>query len=838
MSTLSLMPWIISREWTNDGKIASGAKIYTYDSGTNTPRATYKTADGSVLNTNPVICDASGAFTIFLGTGAYRIKVCDSNDVQIMPPIDGVLGAGSGGISSDSTSSATLLQTYAELRSLLTTPDLIYVAGRSAEGDGGQGWFQYIPTATDLDDDAIILTSQSGSKVYKRIFDGVIDPRWAGVVYNVAIDQTINFNKNTALSVKYGLPVLIAGNIYLNQNVTIPDNATIQMADTGYFTSTLSITMTFVSGSVFLGSDRVFGQAVQPKFEYTSVENIKLSWMAGNTDDERVTKWVNASSVKIPRVLDTNITISTSVSTSADILATTSGLITYTSATTNATISATFLNSVDYLYPIFNIHPLATISSINLNTIVAPEWFGSKGDGSDETNILKFVFKNSVVNLKNTYFYNGNLSISSLKLRGVGSLNISSFIIFGNTLDIQDISIQGSIGYDWLNVTNFFATNSTFPSTLYTISGTKVINGCSWASSSLYPNFNGTSGVGLYNTYLPQLQSRPYLSTDASGKIVGRGSNVNSARNWNINTVIGPVNNIKYANGVYFMLGDGSKIYTSTTGNYGSWTLRNMPNGGGVKDLYDVCWTGTNWVITGDFTILKSTGSDLSTWSFVDIGTWYDSGRIRACASNGAGVVIAVGEGVYGLGPNTAAIARSTNNGASWSVISYLSVQGDHPNCVKYADNKFVIGGCYAYWYSLDDGANFTKVVPEESGYLVDTIYGIEFAFGNWFFVGGDNLGTGNRPLLANSFDITNASYWNRMNTTNLNFGNMWSVSIIGDTLVSVSNTTGNILITNNINTWTPIFNPSCTTSLLGVTSNGTTGFITGASVQLKLDNT
>lgn len=457
MATLSLMPWIISREWTNDGKLASGAKIYTYDSGTNTPRATYKNSDGSVLNTNPVICDASGAFTIFLGAGAYRIKVCDSNDVQIMPPIDGVLGAGSGGISSDSTSNTTLLQTYAELRALLTTPDLVYVAGRTTEGDGGQGWFQYIPTSTDLDDDAIILTSQSGSKVYKRIFDGVIDPRWAGLVYSVAIDQTINFNKNTALSVKYGLPVLIAGNTYLNQNVTIPDNATIQMADIGYFTSTLSITMTFVSGSVFLGSDRVFGQSVQPKFEYTSVESIKLSWMAGNTDDEKVIKWVNASSVKIPRILDINVTIASSISTSADILATTSGLITYTSATTNATISATILNGYEYLSPIFSLHPSATFSTINLNTTVTPEWFGSKGDGSDETSILKFVFKNSKIYLTKSYKINQNISFSDLEIVGPGILDIGTYTLSGTSFSIVDASVLCVSGRSnegqWRNIT-------------------------------------------------------------------------------------------------------------------------------------------------------------------------------------------------------------------------------------------------------------------------------------------------------------------------------------------------------------------------------------------------
>ena len=44
----------------NNGNPLSGGKLYTYAAGTTTPQATYASAAGSTLNTNPIILDAAG----------------------------------------------------------------------------------------------------------------------------------------------------------------------------------------------------------------------------------------------------------------------------------------------------------------------------------------------------------------------------------------------------------------------------------------------------------------------------------------------------------------------------------------------------------------------------------------------------------------------------------------------------------------------------------------------------------------------------------------------------------------------------------------------------------
>jgi len=66
-----------------DGKPLAGGKVYTYEAGTTTPKSTYTTMAGDVPNLNPVILDQNGKAKIFLGDGAYRMRILDSNDALI-----------------------------------------------------------------------------------------------------------------------------------------------------------------------------------------------------------------------------------------------------------------------------------------------------------------------------------------------------------------------------------------------------------------------------------------------------------------------------------------------------------------------------------------------------------------------------------------------------------------------------------------------------------------------------------------------------------------------------------------------------------------------------------
>ena len=59
-----------------------GGKVYTYDAGTSTPRATYQDAAGTVPNTNPIVLDARGEATIFW-SGNYKVILKDAADATV-----------------------------------------------------------------------------------------------------------------------------------------------------------------------------------------------------------------------------------------------------------------------------------------------------------------------------------------------------------------------------------------------------------------------------------------------------------------------------------------------------------------------------------------------------------------------------------------------------------------------------------------------------------------------------------------------------------------------------------------------------------------------------------
>lgn len=78
-----------------NGLPLNGGMIYSYSSGTNTPKATYTDVSGLIPATNPVILDAAGRAAIWLD-GTYRISVRDSLG-NIIRTTDNISSSNSGG---------------------------------------------------------------------------------------------------------------------------------------------------------------------------------------------------------------------------------------------------------------------------------------------------------------------------------------------------------------------------------------------------------------------------------------------------------------------------------------------------------------------------------------------------------------------------------------------------------------------------------------------------------------------------------------------------------------------------------------------------------------------
>jgi hypothetical protein len=64
-------------------KPSDGAKLFFYETGTDTLKDTFTTSVGNVANSNPVIALATGVFPLIYLTGAYWVALKDKNDVQI-----------------------------------------------------------------------------------------------------------------------------------------------------------------------------------------------------------------------------------------------------------------------------------------------------------------------------------------------------------------------------------------------------------------------------------------------------------------------------------------------------------------------------------------------------------------------------------------------------------------------------------------------------------------------------------------------------------------------------------------------------------------------------------
>ncbi len=82
----------IEQVFTNLGVIGAGFKLYTYETTTSTPLATYSDTALSVANANPTIADSAGRFIqIFIGDAKlYKAVLKDADDVTVWTadPID------------------------------------------------------------------------------------------------------------------------------------------------------------------------------------------------------------------------------------------------------------------------------------------------------------------------------------------------------------------------------------------------------------------------------------------------------------------------------------------------------------------------------------------------------------------------------------------------------------------------------------------------------------------------------------------------------------------------------------------------------------------------------
>jgi len=77
------------KAFSNAGAALTGGMLYTYTSGTTTPKATYTSSTLAVPNANPVVLNSRGEAQVWLGTGSYTFELRDASNAFIWS-VDGV----------------------------------------------------------------------------------------------------------------------------------------------------------------------------------------------------------------------------------------------------------------------------------------------------------------------------------------------------------------------------------------------------------------------------------------------------------------------------------------------------------------------------------------------------------------------------------------------------------------------------------------------------------------------------------------------------------------------------------------------------------------------------
>jgi hypothetical protein len=83
MATATLSPAPKLQFFDANGNPLVGGKLYSYAAGTSTPQATYTGNTTTTANSNPVILDSRGEAGVWLSSSYYKLKLTDSNNVEI-----------------------------------------------------------------------------------------------------------------------------------------------------------------------------------------------------------------------------------------------------------------------------------------------------------------------------------------------------------------------------------------------------------------------------------------------------------------------------------------------------------------------------------------------------------------------------------------------------------------------------------------------------------------------------------------------------------------------------------------------------------------------------------
>ncbi|MBU1240623.1 hypothetical protein KJ865_13005 [Myxococcota bacterium] len=283
---------------TTAGAPAVGYKLYTYESGTVTAKATYTTSALTVANANPVVLDARGNATIFLGAGNYKfvLKTAADVDVETFDPVAGTGGSDSSAVSTVATIAALKALSYSG--TTILGASFVNVQGYYAAADGGGGLFYWSSSSSATDNGGTVIrpTGSSTNGRWLRIVDGSeMNVRWFGAKGDAATDDyaEIIAAKDAIVAIGGGTLLFPYGTYLHTQAMTIPVTVATKMEPFAKFTAGSALAITF-EGQFAAGLHEVFDDSTTAVFSRYGQEVLPEWWSSANSDQDLTEDWLAA----------------------------------------------------------------------------------------------------------------------------------------------------------------------------------------------------------------------------------------------------------------------------------------------------------------------------------------------------------------------------------------------------------------------------------------------------------------------------------------------------------------------------------------------------------------
>ena len=195
MATATLSPAPKLQFFDANGNPLVGGKLYSYAAGTSTPLATYTGNTTTTANTNPVILNSRGEAGVWLSSSYYKLKLTDSNDVEIWT-VDNV-----GGFATMADLTAAIAALTASLASSSGSSMIGFIqAGTSAVATTAQAKMRETISVKDFgavgDDVADDTTKIQAAINYANTIGG--DVYFPAGIYKITNGLTINNSGDTA----------------------------------------------------------------------------------------------------------------------------------------------------------------------------------------------------------------------------------------------------------------------------------------------------------------------------------------------------------------------------------------------------------------------------------------------------------------------------------------------------------------------------------------------------------------------------------------------------------------------------------------------------------------